>query len=491
MDFDKQLWIIPELARGLYMAQIQQFIIGKIERGDLKPLDQIPPYRMIIKFNSQVKIHRNTVFQAYGKLDDKGWIKTAPGKGTFVSVTFPGHAKLYPQAKSVYQMPVLLHTQSLKRVKSPLKKQSFINVGFVVPSPCHIPAGLYSKYLTMHTKQYEKITQMQQVIDLHGFEFKAAVLEYVSTLRGFGTDPDCMDIIRGRAESLEAVFNLIFNKGDVLINTSAEDAELDLVLNRCKIKSLPLDTTGPDFIAKLIFMLEGGNVKAMHIRPQCGFPKSNNFSVEICLKLIALAKEYGFLLIEEDDYHEFWYGSSKYKPLATYAHEGYVIYLGALSLLSAYTQNIRIVNAAADFIALLKLRPPGFFHYRNLMDEKMLIKMMNSGELTQWGKSVNNIKQEHLRIVAAQMRNYLEDKAVFNYPESGLNLWLAFITDEHLTAYMSGLEQAGFDIPYMPNSERPGQGIKDMRLGFGSFDSQEAEAPAKFLHQNFNGDSLS
>ena len=56
-------------------------LIGKIQRGELKPDDKLPSQRELIK---ETGYHFATVQRAIALLVERGWATTVPGRGSFV-----------------------------------------------------------------------------------------------------------------------------------------------------------------------------------------------------------------------------------------------------------------------------------------------------------------------------------------------------------------------------------------------------------------------
>jgi|GEM_PF-2930443 len=480
---DSQLWRMPNLTEGFYMAQVYEFIIENIQEGILLPNTYLPPYRELAQLNG---INRNTILRVFNKLQEQGWVIAQPGKGIFVSPTYPGHDPLHPASAAIDRLPVRLRSPTPLPQDPEKPKQNFTTIGFDIPSPYYFPVSLYYKYMRYHTKRYQNVKQIQQVIDAQGFDFKDAILTHFNVMRGFNLHPQSLEVIMGRQESLDALLNVLIEPGDIAISTAPQDLILQEALDKSGAETIALSTLDPRFIEQLSDLLQHKKIKVLHVRPQCGYPENNHLSPEICRQLISLAKEHEFYLLEEDEYHEFWYKPQPYIPLVRYNHKGHVIYLGVLSLLTPYMQNTRVIAAAAEFIALLKKVPLEPFRYRNIIEEKVIADILRSGELWKYAKKARMAKEIHRYEISMEMQNYLHGIAEIYTPDSGLSLWLEFGHAESLLGYMQAIENQGIEIPYPVGSQMPGTGVTNIRLGFGTWDVKEAEEPAKLIKEKFN-----
>lgn len=483
-NHDKEYWKILGLTGGSHSKKIQEHIIEGIMSGILKPNDIIPSMAALGKHNGGIK---PAVRIAYDKLKELGWLTTKEGAHTYVADDFPGYDEIYPSYKVVVKLPVQLDQALNIKTYTPGQSQNFITLGFDTPSPHYFPASLYSNYLKIHRRNYEDLNQSRQMLDLHGLEYKEAVLNYLNSRRKLAVHSENLKVVIGRMESLDAVFGALLSPNDVIINTSDQDLMLKASLSQHNLKAnLSLNMADSAFIDKLEVLATEQSIKAIYIRPQCGYPKGDQFPVDSCEKLIALAKKYKFYIIEEEDYHEFWY-KLPYKPLIRYDHGGHVIYLGAVSLIANYLLNTRTVIAASDLIERMEQRGIVTSPFRDLLAEKSLTDLINSGKLWDYIKKARLEKKRHRDQAIWIIQNYLSQDITVNNPEVGLSLWLEFQSDKILKDSMEHLD-IEYNLPYHPNGEMPAPGIKEIRLGFGTWNLSETEQWAKSLHEKFRKD---
>ncbi|WP_214228470.1 PLP-dependent aminotransferase family protein [Pedobacter sp. B4-66] len=485
---DYDLWRDLELIEGLQNELLFEFIIESITNGTIKPNAPLPSYRALAGFYG---INRSTVSRVYFKLQQQGWLDSIPGSGTFVSPTFPGYEAIYPFSRVVNSLPIKLkHTNSQLKPILEEQFQNFTTIGFDTPSPQYFPAWQYYMFMHPHSKSYQTCTQTQQMIDLKGDYLKDAILAHLNGSRAFGINSHCLEIIMGRKESLDSVLRSLISPGDILVNTSPKDILLCNALKQCKAEYHNLSMLDTEFIQNLEDILAKTAIKAIYLRPQCSYPESYYLSPATCLQLVELAKKHRFYILEEDDYHEFWYEKYKFEPLVCYEHEGHVIYMGALSLISPYIQNIRTIVAATEFIEILRSASIKTFQFRDLLQEKAIADFLNSKKFWYFSKRMRQAKKNHWEQAWLEFDNYLRQGVKILKPSSGLSFWLQFQSAESLQESMALLTNIGFKIPYHPDSQKPGPGVFNIRLGFGSWDINEAQDPAKILQEKFSLDRI-
>ena len=316
--------------------------------------------------------------------------------------------------------------------------------------------------------------------------YKTEILEHLISRRNFKISASNLEVIVGRRECLEHVFSVLLKPADVMVNTSPKDRKLYHILKAQPGVQNVLVTFDDDFLHNLKNLLNYTKIKALYIRPQCSYPESYTLSPEACTELIALAKQHSFYIIEEDDYHECWHEKKPFKPLISHNHCGHVIYLGALSIISCYLRQIRTIVAAAEFMVLLQRKRIIHSQFRDLIADAVVVDQLETGKL--W-KAVELMQREHSQLMfeaCMQVDNALNKVVTVKMPLCGLSIWLTFPSAGSLAKAMSLVEEKGFKIPYLPGTQRPGNGVVHIRLGIGTWNNEEAQGPIKVLLEKFS-----
>ena len=475
-NFNSSLWKITEPIKQKPGKQLVEFITRKILDGGLTEDDKLPSQRDFATLN---KLNVNTVKRVYNQLNARGLIKTIPGRGTFVSyeTEVPEHIN----KRFTPQLPIALTGAHSTGSKNPVLVQDFISIGLDLLGPSFTPFQQLSKYLRAYQDQYNRVTQYKQILDVEALDFRASIRQYLKETQGFRLEPGYLDVIFTREQALRRLLPLLLGPGTAVVNTCGQDTQLNAILSGMEVREHVLQTTAPDFIAQLETLLQNTQINLLIVRPQCGYPEGNHLDVRSCERLLALAKEYRFYILEEDPYHEFWYGQVPYRPLCNYDHEGHVIYLGVLSQLSVYMLNTYVVCASKAFIDLLNQHVRHDFPFRDLIQEKAIAKLLNSGEMWHLVKEVRYKKGVEKADLEYTLNTILH-KYMFIQPScSGLSLWLCFADTIDIQQMMLQLQNKEVNVPYHPVQEIPEKCCHKMRLGFGTYDRDEALDAAKIL----------
>jgi GntR family transcriptional regulator/MocR family aminotransferase len=481
-NFNLLWWKIKEPLDRNPGYQLQEFIIHNITSIGLGEGEKLPSQRDFATLN---KVNVKTVKRVYLTLTATGWIRSVPGSGTFVARESARQKQNLISKGFVEQLPVALPKPVDARSGNSAIRQNFMTVGVDTLGPAFFPLASLLKHMKYYQRKYGTATQIQQVTDLLGLEFREAVRKYFKDIYAFRLDPGTIDISFGRAGSLKHILALLLVNGDEMINTTPQDLVLAEVLGELEVNQHSLNSSDPDFIANLETLLQTTSIKVLYVRSQCSYPEGTFLTAETCTKILELAKEYHFYILEEDEYHEFWYKELPHKPLARYDHEGHVIYMGVLSQLSVYMRNTMVICACKEFIDLFRAAPKNTYSYRNLIEEKAITDMLGSGELWRRVKIANEVKAEERTKLIFALDGILGDFSQIGRSSSGLSLWIIFPETVNLQDEMQFLGRRKVEVPFDPSAKVPDVQCHHMRLGFGTFNEDEALAAAKLLRKRF------
>ncbi|WEK21641.1 MAG: aminotransferase class I/II-fold pyridoxal phosphate-dependent enzyme [Candidatus Pedobacter colombiensis] len=479
-----EIWRFPQPPNGpLTSVQVYKLIVKYIQTGIILPGSRIPSYRVVGKLN---EIHRNTMFRIYKRLEDKGWLDPVKGSGTFVSLCFPNYDLLHPADRSIERLPVRLNNTPNIEIHNDHPPSDFIMLGLDTPGPHYLSHWLYLTQISKQAKVYGDFNQMDRISEMKSMEFKTAILDYLNKTRNFRISSSCLEVVLGRREALQQVFKVLLRPFDHVVNTAPRDAMVKKLITDCGAVLHDIKSFENGFIGKLKRLLKKTTIKALYVRQQCSYPEGYSIPENECVELLELAKKHQFYIIEEDDYHEFWYEIKPFKPLICQNHNGHVIYLGALSLLSIYMQQTRTIVAAAEFIQLMQFTYIGQSPFKDPLIEQAIAMMLNNNKLLHSIKKMQREKKEHMFEVGMQLVNALGNMVNVVKPLGGLSFWLEFPDARVLSESIIFIQKEDHKIPFHPYKGRFTLEEKNVCFGFGTWNVMEFQTPAKLLFEKLN-----
>ena len=471
-------WVIPNLSKTRPGRDIQEYIIKNIILRNLKPGDKLPSHRKLGQLNH---ISDSTIKKAYFILIINDWLTSSPRAGIFVSYTIPNKVMPLRSKGFTDQFPVDLHyANKIPQQKPTYTAEPFISIGTFTPSHALFPQETFNKYYLAQQREALKTSQAQYLNTYNGAYLKDEVLNDLNRHRDFGIKPGMIEIIKGRRASLEAVFKLLLDKpGEVVINTSFYDPLLNDVLNNQEVTVCNINPSDVKFLVNLQRILKSRTVRFIYVQTPSSFPDGNTLTRTTRQKLVEMAIKYKTCVIEEDKNHEYYYGELPYKPLACFEHAGHVIYMGVLSLATAYTQTLRVIVASVQLITALKVVTGQSVEPRDAIMENALADMIAYGHLAAYQRHSRLKAKKNKCHLDSTLTNYLGKYISYEQPEHGFTFWLKFRDDINLNDLLKELQNRGIQIPYHPNASKPKGKVNYMLLGFGHYLPMEAEAAAK------------
>jgi GntR family transcriptional regulator/MocR family aminotransferase len=474
-------WNIPNLVKSTFCEQIQNVIIRKITNGELLPLEILPPHRVL---SAKLNVDKKTVAQAYEGLIIRGWLMSKPGSNTCVALSPPTLKAQRSLGFADRFAAGLVGSSEIIETQDNYITQPFIGVGTRAPNQALFPAKKFNNYCLIHQAEQLNLSQAELLKIYDGEYLKQAVFNDLNNRRKFGIGVGSLEIIKDRKTSLERTFKLLLTEPDeIVINTSPFDVVLARALDKRKARVLNRSILEPSFMEDLELMFKTTKVKAIYINPQCNFPERFPLSETQCIQLIELVKKYDVCIVEEDEDHEFWYGTAPYKPLAKYDHGGRLIYLASLSKATAYTQSLRIVVAPVQFIKSLQALPAQTIEHREIVTEMALADMISNRDLAGYAKKMRLKAKKSRDELHFVLDNHLGRYLSYVVPEHGLMFWLKFDERLDLGKILAQLAAKGIVVPYHTNNQVQEGKVIYMLLGFAHYNMDEAEGAAKMLKE--------
>jgi GntR family transcriptional regulator/MocR family aminotransferase len=479
----KTLILIDRESSVTLYIQVCNTFISLITNGTLKPSDALPSSRVLSEL---IGINRNTVKLAYEELISQGWAESIDRKGVFVLSKLPiiSKVKLPETSKNQFHEGFIWTNTFEKEIesygKNIHKDPIVIDDGF--PDVRLAPIDqLMREYRSLSRKFYGK-NFLKYGSTLGSENLRIAICSYLSNTRGLVVSPENIIITKGSQMGIYLASQLILNPNDTIVVGVSSFATADDTFKYCgaNLERVPIDDNGMD-VDYLQEILKHKKIKAVYIIPHHHCPTGVTMSMERRLKLLNLAKEYRFAIIEDDYDFDFHYDNKPYLPLASIDHNQNVIYIGSISKTFAPALRIGFMVGSPAFIeAAGSLRKMIDRQGDTLLEEAFAI-MYENGEMERhFRKSLKIYKQRRnhfCQILSSDFKNEID----FRIPEGGLAVWANFDEKINLIKMSDEVGKKGLSInngnfykndKFSPNA---------IRMGFASLAEHEMEKALAIL----------
>jgi GntR family transcriptional regulator/MocR family aminotransferase len=199
------------------------------------------------------------------------------------------------------------------------------------------------------------------------------------------------------------------------------------------------------------------------------------------MKLLSLAEQFGFIIIEDDYDYDFHYCSSPILPLVSADNRGMVVYIGTLSKTISPAIRAGYVIAPVNLIVeLTRLRQLVDAQGDPLM-ELALADMFQDGSIKRHMKK--SLQEYHRRrdFVCSALSQQLADKIDFKVPDGGLAIWAKFHPSVPLSPLTQKLKEKGIILSNGLIHNTSSFSLNATRIGFGWMTEKESEKAIDIL----------
>ena len=472
------------LQTPIYLQAVQQ-MVNAIQRGYLLIGTRLPGTRVL---SDRLHIHRKTVVAIYAELEAQGWVEVRPNKGTFVIEQGQQQVvhKPFAELVSLAQYPsktgyAFKQSNILDDPYDYADCRYSFNDGLpdIRLTQLHNLSSVYSA--SMKRKQHlKKIGSYNQ----EGSEyFKAQLSNYLNLSRGLHIGKENLLITRSAEMSLYIISQILLAPKDVVLVGALSMFTVNMVFQKmgAQIQTIPIDAEGID-VAYIREHFRVGDIRMIYITPHHHYPTTVTLSAQRRVALLQLARDYGFIIVEDDFDYDFQYEKSAMMPLASADLDGMVIYVGSFgkSLAPAFRTGFVV---APDNI-MVEMRK-----YLGIIDRQGDVVMEYAlGEMIEEGEIYRHLKKS-LKVYRAR-RDYfckllLEELGAvlsFQVPSGGLALWTEWERGLSLMKIAGCCAKDDLLIPKTLLYQN--QSVSAMRLGFGHLNADEMEAAVNILKRN-------
>ncbi|WP_254412654.1 MocR-like pyridoxine biosynthesis transcription factor PdxR [Dyadobacter diqingensis] len=457
----------------LYIQVCNRFI-SLITNGTLRPSDLLPSSRILAGL---VGINRHTVRLAYDELISQGWAESIERKGIFVLSRLPelSNAKLPDSGKNKNSDGAFIWTNKFEHAPPSENLQRTglaIDDGF--PDVRLAPVDqLMREYRSISRKFYGR--NFLKYGSSQGSEhLRASINNYLSNTRGLVVPVENILITKGSQMGIYLAARLLLDPSDYIAVGISNYRTADTTFRHvgANLLRIPMDENGMD-IDYLESVLQHKKIKAVYIIPHHHCPTTVTMSVERRLKLLNLAKEYRFAIIEDDYDFDFHYDNKPYLPLASIDHNQNVIYIGSITKTFAPAMRIGFLVAPSAFIQAASALRELIDRQGDTLLEEAFAVMFDNGEMDRHFRKSLKIYKQRRNLFCQILKTDFGQQIQFKIPEGGLAVWSNFDESIDLAKMSADALKKGLYIGDGSFNQNESFVTNAMRMGFASLDEKE------------------
>ncbi|WP_174296985.1 PLP-dependent aminotransferase family protein [Sphingomonas bacterium] len=463
--------IDPARAMPLYL-QIVHAVIHEIERGRLPPGAFLPSSRALAAL---LGVNRKTVVLAYEDLIAQGWLDAQGTRGTVVSEGFAqGRRPVVPPVVDPVCEPVYRFRAPPGRPLA-LADAAGMKLDEGAPDGRLFPPDILARAYRAAVRRASRENRMQYR-DPRGLpRLREAVAAMLRGERGLAVKTDEVCITRGSQNGIYLAARTLLRPGDAVIveELTYEPAVAVMHDLGATVVPVPLDAHGID-VEAVERACRTDRVRAVFLTPHHQFPTTVSLRPERRLRLLSLARQFGFAVIEDDYDHEFHFESQPLLPLASYAPDR-VIYVGSLSKLLLPALRIGYIVAPRPVIDAVAHAVSLTDGMGNTLTEDAAAELMVEGELRRHARRATQVYATRREAFAAKLTARFGGDIAYDVPQGGLAFWLRFTDPAMLDRIEGHVAQHGLRLASSASFAVTPAAPRGLRLGFASLSDAEAD----------------
>lgn len=478
IPFSEFIKIDRRKAEPVYLQIVYQFIQA-IQRRLLDDGVRIPGSRPL---SHELGIHRKTMVAALDELEAQGWVEIRPNIGTFVR-------NIEAKKRNGEQKPV-------GRSRFTGTSDFSFRENFVLDLPhqehhCKyyftdgrpdyriIKTDELAQFYSAALRRRSVISRLSEYSMEGNLFFREQLSYYLNLTRGFHISQKNLLNTKNKAILLHILAQLLIREGERIAVGDFSDFLPNMIFNQAGavLTTIPVDQNGID-VNFLRRNYGKGDIKFVMTSPQHQYPKTTNLSAERRKQLIALAEEYDFIIIEDDENHELTYERSAALPLVKIDSSERVIYLGSFGSFLIPGFQTTFLVAPEDFVREAR-KYLNVFGQIDVIKEQALADMIRTGNIHRYRRKA--LKAYHTRrdAFAELLLRHLADYITFDPPAGGLAFWVNFRQPMNLVQLSEILKEKGLFLPRTCLFQN--RNTCALRLGFGHLNEKEMKETVTLL----------
>ncbi|WP_105538466.1 aminotransferase-like domain-containing protein [Cronobacter turicensis] len=217
---------------------------------------------------------------------------------------------------------------------------------------------------------------------------------------------------------------------------------LELIMLRvaqAQIESVSTDGDGMN-IDELEALVKQKAVKAVYLVPTFGNPSGVTLTPARRAQLVALSKQYDFLIIEDEPYSEINFSDTRYKPLLAHAQEqgegDNIIYTSTFSkILAPGTRVGWVIVPAWLKRAVVTLKQATDLH-TSALSQALTEQYLQTGRLPAQIDRIRKAYKQKCDTLSHALNQELGEYLTFHQPKGGMFLWATFKDGRNTTEWL-------------------------------------------------------
>jgi len=397
-----------------------------IESGALGQGDRMPSLRELMKRHG---VSLSTALQVCRHLEAEGWLEARPRSGYFVGCRSDcgkgrALAELQPGPLPDSAQYVGMNERVSEFVARGRQAKLRVNFSSARSAPSLYPGDALKNAAVRALRQQPDL--LVRVASYGGNAAFCGALAKRALASGMVLSPDDVLVTQGCIEALNLALRAVASPGDIVAVESPSFYGLLQVLETLGLRALEIPTsphTGISLEAMQLAFDAYADIKAIVVVPHLQNPLGAVMPDEHKERLVALCRNRGAALIEDDTYTALIDDGQARRALKSWDRDGGVIHCASLHKVLAPGMRLGWMNAGR-WQARVEMLKYAQSRYNDELAQVAAAEVMSSGDYDRHLQRLRSKLREQRQRTAAAIASYFPQGTRFSQPKGGLAMWV-------------------------------------------------------------------
>jgi 2-aminoadipate transaminase len=249
---------------------------------------------------------------------------------------------------------------------------------------------------------------------------------FINRKGGIIKEGDQIITTTGSQQIMDLASKVLCNEGDVVVveEPSFLGSLNSFKENGCQLRGVPYKDGEIDLAALELALSTQPKPKFMYLIPNFQNPMGTTMSLDTRKKVLALAKQYEVLILEDDPYGELRFEGEDIPSLKQLDEDGLVLYGASFSKIMAPGMRVACAIANHELIEKMVVAKQGADVHTNLWAQKVIARLLDSMDMDAHLEKLRKIYKEKCELMLNEMEKHFSDQVTYTSPEGGMFIWV-------------------------------------------------------------------
>ena len=258
---------------------------------------------------------------------------------------------------------------------------------------------------------------------------REAVADRMNKKRMMDVTKDEVVIVSGSQQVIDLVGKVFIDPGDVIVISAPTylTALTGFAIYEPNFETIPLDANNMilDVFEDRMKQLSkrASPPELVYVLPNFHNPAGVTMPEKNRKKVLDLASDYDFLILEDDPYYELRYAGDHIRPIKSFDDEGRVIYMSTFSKVLSPGLRVGWVVADPEVLSKMIIAKQSADVCTNVLGQRIAHEYVAQGFIDPQIEKIKKMYSKKMRLMLSGMDEFMPDGIHWEKPQGGMFLW--------------------------------------------------------------------